>query len=313
MALFQLNSYSGEAEIAGVPRRITVNADGLHIHGVSLEEASDLLRALGTGELRAYQPAGVDSNAMEFAFRITELGEPAKAPKALKQVAQEPRVCDGECRGHQTDEKAEPAKTSFADDVAKVQASLHHAVHGTLDEKAVDDPPKEKVEEKPAPKRRTRAAAKKTTKVSSVVEDMTKDPEETVSGSPDDPEDDAIVVDPEEEAGEAPAEEVSENSADESEEEPSKSEAEPEPEPEEQASEKPSDAPDGDRAKLFGQLLAAGTMREVINAFQEHGVTKLAAIKKEALAFQDSVALLKNAGAALTTRLERTAKGMGIK
>jgi len=284
MALLQLNSYSGEAEVAGVPRRITVDSDGLHIHGVSLEEASDLLRALGTGELRAYQPAGVKSDAMEFAFTLTELGK-VEAPKAL----QEQLVCEckNECGGHQKSTAVEKEKS-----VEKAQVKEPEPEEKPTEKKAE--------EEKAPPKRRTRsAAAKPATKKSSVVDDMTKDPEETVTGSPDDPEeveDDAIIVDTEEEMEATTSEESEEESTD---------------APEEPAEEqkKSADGPD----PLFGQLLAATTMREVIIAFQDHGITKLGAIQKEALKYQEQVPLLKNAGAVLSTRLARTAKGMNLK
>lgn len=285
MALLQLNSYSGEAEVAGVPRRITVDSDGLHIHGVSLEEASDLLRALGTGELRAYQPAGVKSDAMEFAFTLSELGK-VEAPKALQeQLACE---CKNECGGHQKSPVAEKEKS-----VEKAQVK---------EPEPEEKPTEQKAEEEKAPsKRRTRsAAAKPATKKSSVVDDMTKDPEETVTGSPDDPEevedDDAIIVDAEEETEDTTSGESEEESTD---------------APEEPAEEpkKSADGPD----PLFGQLLAATTMREVIIAFQDHGIVKLGAIQKEALKYQEKVPLLKNAGAVLSTRLARTAKGMNLK
>lgn len=297
MALLKLNGYSGEAEVAGIPRKISVDENGLHIHGVSVEEASDLLCALGAGEIRAYQPAGVKTGAMEFAFTINELGA-VKAPESLEKATEKAAcVCDsGECNGHQ-EKAADPEPAKPEPEPEEVPESKKAA--------QVSEPTS-KEEKAPAPKNRTRAAApKKSTKSTSVVDDMTKDPEDMVSGSPDDPEetvDDSIVVNPEEEAGtdDSTVEDDSTSKVAES-------------DAAEEESEESGDSSGGDQSPLFGQLLAATTMREVINAFQDHGIEKLSAIQKEAGKYQASVTLLKNAGSALPVRLARTAKGMGIK
>jgi hypothetical protein len=281
MALLKLNSYSGEADIVGIPRRISVDGDGLHICGVSLEEASDLLRVLGGGEVRAVQPEGTHARAMEFVF----------APTHAKCACRESSVENDPCEDLKEASESEPES-----------------------EPKTEKPEEQKAEEEPKPKRRTRAASKKPTKVASVASDMMKDPKETVTGSPEDPEDDSIIVDPEEEAGETmELDSASEKEAEQAVEvEPEEEESQISEEASgEDASEKSSKT--DDQSPLFGQLLAAATMREAIIAFQDHGIVKFAAIQKEAMKYKDSVPLFKNAGSSLPVRLTRTAKGMGLK
>jgi len=311
MSFLKLNSFSGEAEIAGELRQVTVDNEGLHIHGVDIETASDLLHALSLGSIRGYQPAGKRSAALAVLFTGEEQGVDKPAPS---------KPCD--CADKCVEKKAEPPKTkSFADDIAEVKASLHRAVQGTSEETAA---PEEKQVEKPAPEEKqvekpTRRR-RRSTKAATVADDIAKDPEDivtttggVVASSDDDaivdePDDDVIVDEPDDEpvqtAEETPEEDAAVPVVESSE---NDSEAD-----SEETSEQPKTAMGADDQVILGELYAADSMRTVITIFQKYGINTLAKIRGSAKKYQASVPVLARASDALDTRITRTAKGCGI-
>lgn len=290
MGVLKLTGYTGEAEILGAPRRITVDEKGFHVHDVSLNEASDIIQVLSAGRLEVYQPAGTQTKAAAFIFTAESVEIPTsdhaercgctgdchappeqvKVSSPREEEAIDGDVTDGESTPESPPQKPVKPTKPTARATRKKTSETVEKTEADVD----DDSPNEDSEISVSPpKRRTRAAAA-AKKSRSVADDMVQDPpeeEEVADNSADS--DDAIVVDPEEEAG-----------------------------TEETAS--------GGHEELFGALLPTTSLREVIDVFRDHGIKDLPTMQKKAQEFQLSVPVLKNVGPALATRLGRTFKGM---
>jgi len=166
MALFKLYGYDGEADIRGAMRHVSFDEDGLHIHGVTLREANDLLGFLSSGEVIAQQPGGEDLHAMGVVF--TGLGEGVEevsvdqAPSPVRQRT--PAASTSNAKQAEPDKyeshkpqaskvspqkvpASKPVKSSLADDVMTVDAESQEAPVTSAvpaekaEPKAVEKPP----------------------------------------------------------------------------------------------------------------------------------------------------------------------------
>lgn len=71
MAILKLHGWHGEAEVLGTLREVAFDADGLHIKGLTLAEANDLIGVLATGKVQATQPGGERTKAERFVLEQT--------------------------------------------------------------------------------------------------------------------------------------------------------------------------------------------------------------------------------------------------
>jgi hypothetical protein len=136
MALFDLDGYSGNAEILGSLRRVVFDRGNLTIQGLSLYETNRLLSILATGKLTGIQPGdGREAEAAKEVMGAAEAppgdGEetsPEQSPPSGSQAAEGAQSDGKDKRKRRTKEEVEAEKKAKAEaKAAKEKAAKEKA------------------------------------------------------------------------------------------------------------------------------------------------------------------------------------------